>query len=209
MKKIILLLVMAVFTATVVSAQNNQLDKKTLKTISSDAKKQAKKLTDEGWTLDGSGTLESALYRHMVKKETNGLQEMSPIGQNAVSINQGNSVAMFNAAREYSQEAGSKFKGVMAQSGMNVQAEEDNAAANENTSQQFTQLIENEIQGELVKSFGIYRKLANGKYEYQVFLLIDPKAAANARKRVLNNMRQNNQFTEETIDAINKAFENN
>ena len=193
-----LLVAMTLFVATVaVLAQPSGPDYWKM------AKKKAKTEAKAGWLIDGSKTLEVALYEHYQKQNNDGNYEIvgNVIGTTTVkTVNQGQQWATTNAAISYSKQAGMMVRGRI------------NAAASagiEDPSvdrfiEGYEALVQKEIRGELIKSFGMYREKADGTLEYKAYFVISEDAANKARMRALENLKKESEFARERADEISE-----
>lgn len=165
------------------------------------AKKRAKTESKAGWLIDGSKTLDVAFYEHYRKTAEAGHYEItgSIVGATSVkTLNQGQQWATTNAAISYSKQAGMFVRGridAAASAGI-----EDPSI--DKFIEGYEALVQKEIRGELIKSFGMYREKKDGTLEYKAFFVISEDAANKARMRALENLKKESEFAREQADQI-------
>lgn len=173
------------------------------KTMWKNAKKQAATMTNQGWQVDGTITMEEAYYKHALKKQQGGLEEISTsiTGDAATrTLNQAQQWTITNAYVSYAKSAGMSLRGRITSE---IAAGVD-AASLDNFYEGYEALVQKNIQGELKKSFSIYRKTTDGKIEYQAFYLIDEEAASKARMRAMEMMMKESEFARQHAEDISK-----
>lgn len=168
--------------------------KKDIKQAEKDAKKSAKKYEKEGWRLNGAGTLERNIYHHLVKTVEYGgnCESLEGNSNNATSIQAGISQASYVAAREYAKAQ---------RMAIQTRAEGLNESDREHFLDGFEARVAEEINGEMRRSYTIYRKDGN-RYEILTEFLIDEDAAERSRKRALRRTAEELDVTKEIADKI-------
>lgn len=199
MKKV-LMVAMTLFVAlSAVNAQPKNMDSEYWKM----AKKKAKTEAKAGWLMEGSKTVEMALFEHYKKLSAEGCYEMvgNVIGNTSVkTVNQGAQWAATNVAISYAKQAGMLVRGRI------------NAAASAGVDdpsidrfiEGYEALVQKEIQGEISKSFGMYREKKNGGIDYKAYFVISEDVAKKARERAFEKLKQESEFAREQADEISK-----
>lgn len=206
MIKKILTLGMATLVAVgtlVAQPKNNE------KTLWKNAQKQAKAWTKEGWKVDGSATMEEALFNHKKKLDEN-TQEILGNVQGAMStktVNQAKQWSTSNACILYAQQAGMKLRGRIV-SGISAGVD---APSLDNFVSGYEALVQKNIQGELTRSFGIFREKKDGTIEYISYYTLNEDAASKARMRAMENMLKESEMArkhaEEISNFVREGFE--
>jgi hypothetical protein len=167
------------------------------------AKKYAKVLLSEGWKVDGSGIMEEVIYKHKVKLIDENNQELigNVIGTTTVkTLNQAQQWATTNACISYSKQAGMNLKGrIVSEIGAGV-----DAASLDNFYEGYEALVQKNIQGEVIKSFGVYREKKDGTLEYKAFYIVNEDKASKARMRAMENMMKESEFARRHAEAVSK-----
>ena len=209
MKKIILLILAAIFMVPAVEAENKQLQK----ALKKEYKAKIKEYNKENWKLFGSSrTLEVALLQHYDKLNTLGedAQEVVGIASRFKSKNVGYQQAINNACIKYAQQAGSHLKGRVvsdiAANGDDTSGEFDNFYA------AYERLVEKEIKGEMSESYSIIRCIdpKSGEYEIQTYFIVNESAAARARIRAMENALKESEaaqrYAQKVSDFVKEGF---
>ena len=167
------------------------------------AKKKAKAETKAGWQMEGSKTLEMALFEHYKKSNAEGCYEIvgNVIGNTSVkTVNQGVQWAATNAAISYAKQAGMMMRGkINAMSSAGV----DNPSVDKFI-EGYEALVQKEIQGEIKKSFGLFREKKDGGIDFKAYFVISEDAAQKARERAFEESKQKSKFALEQADEISK-----
>lgn len=173
------------------------------KSLWKQAKAKAKTEAKAGWLIDGSNTLDVALFEHYKKKSNNGNYEIvgNVIGTTTVkTVNQGQQWATTNAAISYSKQAGMMVRGrINAESSAGV---EDPSI--DRFIEGYEALVQKEIRGELIKSFGMYREKKDGTLDYKAYFVISEDAANKARERAFEKIKKESDFARNRADEISK-----
>ena len=223
MKKIVMLVAVAMMTATV-SAQSaaelakqqmelNNVNKKLLSQKPlKEAKKQAKELKKEGWTVPaGEQSIEqqitgSMYYAAELMADENGAPTKRYIVQPAIqtsgTFNTGYAAASASAQTEL---AGLLKKEIVAA----MQLKQDNAQGSEITAttvDKFNQRAKAIVDQTLTNSFPclrIYRRLPNHNFEVQVRMVFDKKElAARLKRRMQQELEQEGDELNDIVDDI-------
>lgn len=200
MKKI-LMAAMALFVASVAVCAGPPKDDDA--SLWKDAKKKAKVETREGWKVDGAETLEKAYYYHLQKKHQEGNFEIvgDVIGTTTVkTVNQGKQWATTNAAIQYAKQAGMMVRGRI--DAMTSAGVDDPSI--DKFIEGYEALVQKEIRGELIKSFGMYREKEDKTLEYRAYFIISEDAATKARLRALENAKKESEYAREQAEEISK-----
>ena len=167
------------------------------------AKKEAKELTAQGWKVDGSQTMEEAFYKHKVKFQADNVDEIIGNVQGAMAtktLNQAQQWGTTNACISYAKQAGMFLRGRIASE---IAAGVD-AASLDNLYEGYEALVQKHIQGEIKRSFGIYRETKDGTIEYKSYYVVDEDAASQARMRAMENMLKESEFARKHAEDISK-----
>ena len=176
MKKILAFLMCSLLLSGVVSAQSKQEIKEAEKV----AKVQAKQLSKDGWKLLESGTLESVLKNHYLKKKTADVEEIVGTANRMRSINLGKTTARNNAMNEYAESAKSMIRGRIT-----TDIRDIDESQVENLVSGYERLVLKEINGEVKSSYTLYKENKDGKYDVRGYFLVDQDSASKARKRAM------------------------
>ena len=206
MKKV-LFIAMAMLVACVAVAQPKTTDKALWK----QAQKKAKELTNEGWKIDGSKTLEASLFNHYKKLLDENNQELmgQVIGEtNTQTRQRGQSYATTNACNLYAKQARQMVSGrvtnEMGVAKLGVESPETFYEAYESR-------VAAELQGELKTSFAIFREKKGGYLDYQIFFIVNEDSASKARLRAMENAKKESEFArahaEELSEFVRKGFQ--
>lgn len=211
MKKLFLLLLTGLF---VIGCSNEvfsqtKLEKKQQKAKAKSASKIVKQLTKEGWELaTKSKTLEEAVLDHKValeKDENN--YEIIGYSNGSSATGPAHIEAIHNACITYASLAKkSVLRGVENSNIGHLNEEELN-----NFVGAYERLVSGTIEKELVESFSIYRRDANGKLEFQTYFIVNEVKAGQVRMRAMQTAIEEAKLSEDfskTISGIVKeAFD--
>ncbi len=168
------------------------------------AKKQAAELTKQGWKVDGSLTMEEAFFNHRMKLQSgDNVDEIVGNVQGAMAtktLNQAQQWGSTNACISYSKQAGMLLRGRITSE---IAAGVD-AASLDNLYEGYEALVQKHIQGELKRSFGIYRETKDGRIEYKSYYIVDEDSASKARMRAMENMIKESEFARKHAEDISK-----
>lgn len=176
MKKILSLLICTLLFSGSMYAQSKQEIKEAEKI----AKTQAKQLTKDGWKLLESGTLESVLKAHEMKKISGEIEEIVGTAIKMRSINLGKTTARNNAMNEYAESAKSMIRGRITTDLRDI---DENQV--ENLVSGYERLVLKEINGEVKSAYTLYRENKDGKYDVRGYFIVDQESASKARKRAM------------------------
>lgn len=200
MKRLLFWLFLGIFVAGTVSAQPRNTDRSRWKS----AKKMAKELVAEGWKVDGSRALEDLIFEHYQKLTDENNQELvaNVVGQTSVKIlNQAAQWAATNASISYAKQARQMVAGrITAEFGAGV-AESPSV---DNFYEGYESRVAKELNGELKKSFSVYREKKEGGIDYRAFYLVNEEAASSARMRALERMKAESEFLRENAEKISE-----
>ena len=200
MKKIFSILLLGLFIFFGVSAQPNNSDKKIWKT----AQKAAKELEKEGWKTDGSLPLEHQLYNHYKKLASDSKnQELigNVIGNTSVqTMNQGQQWAASMVCISYAKQAGQTLKGRLASE---VGAGVAGTPSADSFYEGYESRVEQELQGELQRSFSIYKEKKNG-LDYKAYYIVNEEDAHKARMRAMQMAMTESEFARANAERISK-----
>lgn len=200
MKKFIMLLLAFCLMAPVAQAE---LSKKDLKECEKLAKKRAKELKKQGYTVLGSLPLESVLDRHYQKIYDGTMQEQQGISTKTRSKNNGRMLAQSNAMNTYAGDQASQLKGrviIDSKATDDVEWEKFFAA--------FERIVEKEIRGDLVESYSLIKENPDGTFEIQTMYVYDRQKAERANKRALEQAIDESKLAADDASLISKFINN-
>lgn len=187
MKKFIVMLLVAVFTlgTSTATAQTKALLK--------DVKKTVKQKTKQGWEmLNASSTMEYAFTKYRTYMEED---EDNRIALDGIAIGKnpkiGRDNAVNNAITNYAVRVAANVVGKV----KSIASSSNDGAGNVDEIDKFGQAFQSSVNtkiGGLVKSHFVLRKQnPDGTYEYNAFLSIDRKAAADAAREAAKTALEN------------------
>lgn len=203
MKKLICLVIfglLGIIGADYAAAQSNKMEKMLMK----DAKARAKELVKEGWKVDGSMSLEMALYNHLKKLQAEGSEEYVGIveGNTEVkTVNQGQQWAASMVVVSYAKQAGQTMRGRLTQE---VGAALEGGPAADSFYEAYESTVEKEIKGELKKSYSIYRVKENGGIDYRGYYILNEENAHKARLRAMQMVMEESEFARKNAENISE-----
>lgn len=199
MKRLFVLTLLGLFTCGVLFAQPKNSDKAVWKR----AQKNAKLFAKEGWKVNGSRTLEEMLYAHYQKMNDENQELIANVeGNTSVkTLNQAQQWASSNAAASYAKQARMEVKmRIDGESGAGLQ---DNPSV-DNFYQAYEATVATEINGELKKSFAMYKEKNNGGIDYRAFYIVNEDAASKARIRAMERALAESEFARTNAERIGK-----
>ena len=178
--------------------------KQAQKRASKDAKKDAKENQKAGWVLNGSGSMEFAIEKHLLNTENYGgeCEEKTGNAENCKSISLGKTKAFMDAVNSYAREQRMALK--IQLTGEQSDIDEDQT---DNILNEYQARVADEIKGVLKQSYILTKKLSNGHYDIQVFYLINNKNSAHARKQALQDAIDKSELRQEWKDKISKSLD--
>ncbi len=203
----IVLLCMALVAPTALVARNEDgsYTGKELKEFKKRAEKESKNLAKKykkaGWDVNGTASLETAIFNHLMKTADYGGPGKELLGnaQDIKSVSLGGKVARTDAATKYAESCGQSLEGRI--NAMDNVLDEDQR-------QQFIHGIEStlaqDLNGEMVLSFELYRKNKNGKYDVNVYYIVDEAAARKAQIRAIKAQAELTKVTRAVADEISQ-----
>jgi len=196
MKKIVTIIVAALFIATTASFAQTQ---KEIKQVEKDAKKEAKEKEKEGWKLLEPGSLETMAKAHLLKSEYGNMNVIVGTANKKKSINLGKTTARTNAINEYADEEKSIMKGKIKN---NIVDLDENQA--ENLVAGFERRVVMEIEGQLQLSYTLYKQNKDDSYDVQTIYLVDKEAEAKAKKQAMESALEEADLASKYGEAISK-----
>ncbi len=200
MKRLFVLTLLGLFTCGVMFAQPKNSDKANWKR----AQKNAKLFIKDGWRVHGSRSLEEMLYAHYQKVDDDKNQELlaSVEGNTSVkTLNQAQQWAANNAAVSYANQA---CKNVETKIDGEFGAGMESDPSVDNFYQGYEAKVATEINGELKRSFAMYKEKANGGIDYRVYYIVNEDAASKARIRAMERALAESEFARKNADRISK-----
>lgn len=206
MKKLIIMLlaVMLAVPATVMADSSKTLRKQ----LEKEYKTKKKALEKEKWSNMGSRSMDVALLKHYDRLNEENTKEITGTGL-AKSKNNAYQMARNNATINYAGDASSALKGrIMTDAfanGIETSEEFDHFYA------AYERLVEQEIKGEMEESLSIFRTTPDGRYEVNVYYVVNEDKASKARLRALENAMKESQaaqkYAEKLSEFVNAGFE--
>ncbi len=204
MKKIALFLAAILLAGSgMASAQQNTLSAKQMKEITKDAKKQAKELARQGWQISGPVSMERAIEDALVRI-ANGAEPITGEVTGRRDIVVARTAARNAAINQYVETSQSMVK---------AHIETELGAVNEedinNLVAGYERVAVKEIDGEFKHVYSLTRNVG-GRYDVQSLFVVDPDAAAAARRRALKSAAEEadliNKYGDKIKDFINSGF---
>lgn len=207
MKKLFSIILAAAILAVAGSDALAQNQKALNKALKKEYKTKMKEYSNGGWTLFGSSrTLDVMLLKHYEKLNQEDVTEVVGIASAFQSKSVGHQVAINDACRTYSQNAGSHVKGRIVSDLGNDS--EDVKAEFEHFYAAYERNVEAEIKGELQESYCVIRQIDKkaGKpvYEMQAFFCVDAEAASAARIRAFENALKESEAAQKYADKVSE-----
>jgi hypothetical protein len=200
MKKIISILMLVVVFVTTAVAQPKENDKALWK----NAQKQAKKLEKDGWVADGSLPLENLIYKHLKKLQDENNQELiaNVVGStNVKTLNQGQQWAATIASVSYAKQAGQVVRG---RNAAEVGAGTEDMPSADSFYDAYESSVKKTINGELKKSYSVYREKANGTIDYKAVYVVNEENATKARIRAMQLAMQESEYARQNAEKISE-----
>lgn len=172
----------------------NAQTKSERKEVAKLAKKEAKRLTKEGWKLLGSGGLEDALEQHLLMLKSKKYKEYSGIAGNCADVSDAVALCEAEAIRGYATVTSSEMEGFLEKEGKGVPE-----ATVQRLHRAYTMAFETAMYGQMEPSYTVYRQLDGGLYEAQTFFLGERDAAFQAKVAALERACR--------LAKVEKAFE--
>ncbi len=185
---------------TMSAKEKKQAQKKAAK----DAKKDAKENRKAGWVLNGSGSMEYAIEKHLLNTENYGgeCEEKTGNAENCKTISLGKTKAFMDAVNSYAREQRMALKAQLTGDQSDIEGEQADNILNK-----YQARVADEIKGVLKQSFMLTKKLSNGHYDIQIYYLINNKTSAHARKQALQDAIDKAELRQEWEDKISKSFD--
>jgi hypothetical protein len=200
MKKIISILMLVMMFVTTAVAQPKENDKALWKL----AKKEAKKLEKDGWVADGSLPLENLIYKHLQKLQDENNQELiaNVVGStNVKTLNQGQQWAATIASVSYAKQAGQVVRG---RNAAEVGAGTEDMPSADSFYDAYESSVKKTINGELKKSYSVYREKANGTIDYKAVYVVNEENATKARIRAMQLAMQESEYARQNAEKISE-----
>lgn len=180
MKKLITIIMALCLIAPVAMADlTPKQEKAALKT----AKARAKEYSKEGFKVMGSQPLQDLLYKHYLKIEDGGYEQIG-LGH-AKSQNNGRQMCITSAMSEYASKAGSQIKGRSVTDSYGNEVDTENDAEFARFYAAYERLTQKEIKGELEESFTICKQNPDGSYDFRMYMVVDENKAKIRRQKAL------------------------
>ena len=187
-------LLVSVSTATTAYAQ--KLPKAVKKTI----KANVKQFEKEDWSLEGTGTFESVLTSHHMALSSEGAMEIVSTATDKQSINLAKAVVRNNAINEYVEYTRS-----MVRARVNTDMADLANEQRENFVAGYERLIVKEIDGDIKRSFYLFRRnKKTNTYDVQGYFVVDEAKAAAATKRALQNAAKELEIATSYADKVSE-----
>ncbi len=200
MRKVLVFAILSLFMAGSISAQPKNSDKALWKS----AKKMAKEFASDGWKVDGSRTLEELIFIHRQKLLNEDNQELvgNVIGNtSARTVNQGQQWAATNASILYAKKAKQMVAGRIT---AEIGAQANQTSSVDSFYDAYESRVIKEINGELKKSFSLYREKKDGGIDYKAFYIVNEESASNARIRAMELALKESEFSRLNAERISE-----
>lgn len=171
------------------------------KAAEKEAKKTAKEKKKEGWKVEQTGLMENIIARHIVKRETEGLQDKIGAANGLKGRSSCRKKIRNDVSNEYARDVSEVIKGVVNSKDRHLDGDE----AEDFISQYETRLAA-EIAGELVESYSLYKKNPDGTFDMEIHYFIDPDRAHAAKLRAARNTMELQKLDEEWCKSISDAI---
>lgn len=208
MKNILKALAVALLMAAAVipaTAKKPVLSEKEQAKIEKEAEKEAKKTAKEkkkeGWKIEQTGLMENIIARHIVKRETEGLQEKNGAATDRKSRSGCRKQILNDVSNEYAREVSQVIKGEITSKDRFRDGDEA-----EDFIGQYEARLAAEIAGELVESYSLYKKNPDGTYDMEIHYFVDPDRAHAAKLRAARNTMEIQKLDEEWRKSISDAI---
>lgn len=206
MKKVLMIALLAVFgmsaTAFAQSKEYTKQQTEYRKAAEKMAKKQAKELKKQKWESTSSIPLESALISYYLETEpsfggTKRGQEHTI--QDAKTISMAEKRLLLDAQTNYAQEVRAMLAATLTEQA-NATGEDEFETYIANVAAK----TQNEFNGDLKRSFMIYRTNPDGKsLTVRAFYIIDENSGLARAKKIADRVNQNNDAAKKIQDAVN------
>lgn len=200
MKKLFIVAVLLVAVFANVVAQPKNTEKFLWKT----AKKAADELRSEGWKVDGSMPLENLLFNHYQKLTDTNYQELigNVVGNTSVTtLNQGQQWAASMACVTYAKSAGQTVRGRLVSE---VGAGLSGGPSADSFYEAYESKVEKEIQGEIKRSFSLFREKKGGHLDYKAYYVVNEENAHKARIRAMQMAVAESEFARANAEKISE-----
>ncbi len=200
MKKLFIVAVLLVAVFANVVAQPKNTEKSLWKT----AKKAADELRSEGWKVDGSMPLENLLFNHYQKLTDTNYQELigNVVGNTSVTtLNQGQQWAASMACVTYAKSAGQTVRGRLVSE---VGAGLSGGPSADSFYEAYESKVEKEIQGEIKRSFSLFREKKGGHLDYKAYYVVNEENAHKARIRAMQMAVAESEFARANAEKISE-----
>lgn len=200
MKKIVSLMLFGLVFIATIAAQPKSSDKELWKI----AKKEAKILKKEGWKVDGSMPLENLLFNHYQKLSDANNQELigNVMGNTSVqTLNQAQQWATSMVCVSYAKQAGQTVRGRLVSE---VGAGVNGGPSADSFYEGYESKVEKEIQGEIKRSFSLYKEKDNGGIDYKAYYIINEENAHKARLRAMQMAMEESEFARANAERISE-----
>lgn len=191
--------VLAVFMLSLVCSLDGQAQKK------KDVKIRAKELVKEGWKVEGTGTLQTAIAR--IESQRGAKEVLIGSNYGSKKLNVAKAKARNNAINEYAEYGKSMVKGRI-----NTELSDISEEEADNLVEGFERMVVRELEGEIsVPELILYRG-ESGNYDVQCFYLIDEaraaKIRANAMKKAVEEANIAHEYGNKISNFVKEGFDN-
>lgn len=171
------------------------------KAAEKEAKKTAKEKKKEGWKVEQTGLMENIIARHIVKRETEGLQEKNGAATDHKSRSGCRKQILNDVSNAYAREVSQVIRGEITPKDRFRDGDEA-----EDFIGQYETRLAAEIAGELVESYSLYKKNPDGTFDMEIYYFIDPDRAHDAKLRAARNSMELQKLDEEWCKSISDAI---
>lgn len=198
MKKLLTIISMIAVLMLATDVQSNAAnDRKAEKALKKEVKSRVKTLEKEGWEVIGLRSMDAVVTDYIKQLLTPGTDEIISLVNDISSPNVAMQQAHNNAMIRYASNAKSHVLGRVTAEVGNIDSQElDNFYA------AYERLVSAEIKGELKETVTLRKKARGGKYDYQVFYLINEDDASKARIRAMQNALNESKLAQSIAEQI-------
>lgn len=173
------------------------------KEAAKDGKRTAKELKKEGWKIEQTGLMENIITRHIVRMQTEGLQERPGAAFGKKTISGCRKQIINDVSNAFAREQSQMIKGVITTKDRFKDSDES-----ENFLGEYEARLATEIAGELMESYSLYRRNDDGTYDMRIYYIVDPEKAHAAKMRAARYSMELEKLDEEWRKSISDAINN-
>jgi hypothetical protein len=148
--------------------------------------------------------LENLIYKHLQKLQDENNQELiaNVVGStNVKTLNQGQQWAATIASVSYAKQAGQVVRG---RNAAEVGAGTEDMPSADSFYDAYESSVKKTINGELKKSYSVYREKANGTIDYKAVYVVNEENATKARIRAMQLAMQESEYARQNAEKISE-----